>query len=224
MPESTPTPGKRREPSGSSPTIQTSERFNSATHLVGAVAAVIGTAVLIVTAARDGDPWKLAGFAIYGLSLVLLYSSSTLYHAAQGSWKKIFQKLDHLAIYVLIAGSYTPFLLVPLRDSVGWPVFTVVWTLAAAGMLIEFLPGDKRRVLPLILYLGMGWLAISISGPMLESLTAAGFAWVVAGGLLYTGGVVFYALDHRHRYAHGVWHLFVLAGSASHFIAVIGFV
>lgn len=212
------------QPGAPDSSVQTSEWFNSVTHLIGAIAAVIGTAVLIAVAFRDGDPWKIAGFSIYGLSLVLLYSSSTLYHTVQGRWKRIFQKMDHLAIYILIAGSYTPFLLVPLRDSVGWPVFAMVWTLAAAGMLIEFLPGDKKRIIPLILYLGMGWLAISISGPMLDSLSPAGFAWVVTGGLLYTGGVVFYALDHRHRYAHGVWHLFVLAGSASHYFAVIGYV
>lgn len=204
--------------------IQTSERFNSVTHLVGAIAAIIGTAILIVTAAQEGDPWRILGFTIYGGSLVALYLSSTLYHALEGRLKMIFKKADHLAIYALIAGSYTPFLLVSLRESVGWPIFTVIWTLAAVGMLVEFIPGDKRRLIPLFLYLGMGWMALSLTKHLFEALTPAGFFWLILGGVFYTGGVAFYIFDHKFRYFHGVWHLFVLFGSASHYVVMFNYV
>lgn len=204
--------------------VETSERFNMLTHLIGAAAAVVGTILLVITAIEESDPWKITGFAIYGISLVLLYMASTLYHAFTGKLKGFFKKVDHLAIYLLIAGSYTPFLLGPLRETVGWSVFITVWSLVLVGFVVEFLPWDKRRVIPLLLYLGMGWFAVFLAKPMLEALTMQGFLWVIAGGLFYTGGVAFYVFDHKHRYAHGVWHLFVLAGSTSHYVAILGYV
>lgn len=204
--------------------VETSERFNMLTHLVGTAAAIIGTILLIASGLEESDPWKVVGFSIYGVSLILLYMASTLYHTFTGKWKGFFKKVDHLAIYLLIAGSYTPFLLGPLRESVGWPVFITVWSLVGIGFIVEFLPWDKRRVIPLLLYLGMGWFAVFLAKPMMEALTMEGFLWVITGGLFYTGGVLFYIFDHTHRYAHGVWHLFVLAGSTSHYVAILGYV
>ena len=204
--------------------VETSERFNMLTHLVGTAAAIIGTILLIASGLEESDPWKVVGFSIYGVSLILLYMASTLYHTFTGKLKGFFKKVDHLAIYLLIAGSYTPFLLGPLRESVGWPVFITVWSLVGIGFIVEFLPWDKRRVIPLLLYLGMGWFAVLVAKPMMEALTLQGFLWVIAGGLFYTGGVLFYIFDHTHRYAHGVWHLFVLAGSTSHYVAILGYV
>lgn len=200
-----------------------SERLNRLTHLAGVIASFIGTIALVWIALREGDGWKLAGYCIYGASLMLLYLASTLYHTFEGRAKRVFKKIDHVAIYLLIAGSYTPFLLGVLRETVGWPVFVMVWTLALAGIIIEFLPGHPERTVSLFLYLGMGWFAVTLAGPMLEALTMEGFGWILAGGLLYTSGTVFYVLDHRHRYNHGIWHLFVLGGSASHFYAIAGF-
>lgn len=200
--------------------VETSERFNTITHLAGAAASVIGTLILIIASLEEADPWKIAGYSIYGASLSLLYLASTLYHAFQGKLKLFFKKVDHLAIYLLIAGSYTPFLLGPLRDTVGWSVFITVWSLAGLGFIVEFLPWDKKRILPVLLYLGMGWFALFLAKPMLVALTMKGFAWVITGGVLYTFGVAFYLFDHKHRYAHGVWHLFVLAGSVSHYVAI----
>ena len=201
--------------------VETSERFNTITHLLGASASVFGTLILLFIAIEESDPWKIVGYSIYGASLTLLYLASTLYHALNGKLKSFFKKVDHLAIYLLIAGSYTPFLLGPLRETIGWSVFITVWSLAGLGFIIEFIPWDKKRILPIILYLGMGWFAVFLAKPMVEALTLNGFMWIVAGGLLYTGGVAFYLFDHIHRYAHGVWHLFVLAGSVSHYIAII---
>jgi hemolysin III len=200
------------------------ERFNSLTHLLGAFGAVIGTAVLLLLAFEDGSPWKITSFSIYGGSLILLYTFSALYHYFHGKLKRIFQKLDHLAIYLLIAGSYTPFIMVTLRNDIGWSFFSFIWILAIIGMAIEFFPRKGKRILPVIIYLVMGWLAIIIAEPLWNALSFEGFSWLIAGGLLYTVGVVFYALSDTYRYAHGIWHLFVLGGSFSHFVTVYQYV
>jgi hemolysin III len=200
------------------------ERLNSISHLVGAVLAAAGTAVLIARAARDGDPWKIASFSIYGATLTLLFLSSTLYHSVRGRTKRIFQKLDHGAIYLLIAGTYTPFTLVTLRGPWGWSLFGTIWGLAAAGIAIDALHGTRRRIVPVVIYVLMGWLVVIAFRPLLAALPAAGFGWLLAGGVLYTAGILFYALDHRIRHGHGIWHLFVLGGGAAHFIAVAGYV
>ena len=193
-------------------------------HLVGAVLALAGSTVLVVLAAIGGDPWKVVAVSVYGAALVLMYSSSTLYHSMRGRAKDVLRKMDHQSIYLLIAGSYTPFCLVTLRGPWGWSLFGVVWGLAVAGSLQDLRPRNGARVLSIVIYLLMGWAAVVALLPMVDALGPAGFAWVASGGLLYTFGLVFYALDKRLNHAHGIWHLFVLAGSAAHFIAILIYV
>lgn len=200
------------------------EKFNAITHLVAAALALPGAIVLIVLAAIDGDAWKVVSVSIYGLTLVLLYTFSTLYHSLRGRAKSVLRKLDHQSIYLLIAGSYTPFCLVTLRGPWGWSLFGVVWGLALIGAVQELWPIGKERILSVVLYVVMGWVALLAVVPLLGVLGVAGFAWVAAGGLLYTLGIVFYALDTRLPWAHGVWHLFVLAGSAAHYVAILNYV
>jgi len=205
-------------------TMYYGERFNSGTHLTGAVLAAAGAAVLVVIAARLGDPWKIVSFSIYGFMLFALYALSTLYHSTRGKLKRVFQKLDHCSIYLLIAGTYTPFTLVALRGTWGWSLFWVIWGLAALGIAQEAWLGKGARVLSLVIYVLMGWLSVIAVKPLIAALTPAGFAWLAAGGLFYTGGIIFYALDERLRHGHGIWHLFVLAGSASHYLAILLYV
>lgn len=196
------------------------ERLNSITHLLGAVFALTGLVLLAVRAAFTGDPWKIVSAAIYGGTLVALYSVSALYHGLKGRAKSIFQKLDHTAIYLLIAGTYTPFTLVTLRGAWGWSLFGAVWGLAAAGILQDLLLKRRRNILSVVLYLVMGWLIVLAARPITLALSGEGMRWLVTGGLFYTIGVVFYALDKKSSYSHGIWHLFVMAGSASHYIAI----
>jgi hemolysin III len=200
------------------------ERFNSISHLIGAVMALSGATVLVVVASRLGDPWKIVSFTLYGVSLVSLYTFSTLYHSLRHRAKAVFRRLDHLAIYLLIAGSYTPFALVTLRGGWGWSLLGVVWGLAAIGMALEFLPRRGTRVLPVVIYMAMGWLALIASGPLWRSLPWEGFNLLIGGGALYSLGVVFYARGATLRWAHGIWHLFVLAGSISHFLVIYFYV
>ncbi len=200
------------------------EKFNALTHLVGAMLALAGSIVLIVLAALDGDPWKLGSVSIYGVTLVLLYSFSAAYHSLRGRAKNILRRLDHHSIYLLIAGSYTPFCLVTLRGPWGWSLLAVVWGLAALGTLQELRPKRGARTLSLVIYIVMGWVALVALVPLLQALGPAGFAWVVAGGLLYTTGIVFFVLDTRLTHAHGIWHLFVIAGSAAHYVAILQYV
>ena len=200
------------------------EWFNSISHLIGTVAATIGSTVLVVLAIRQGDPWKIVSFSIYGTALVLLYVLSTLYHSLSGKAKHIFRKLDHYAIYLLIAGTYTPFTLVTLRGIWGWSLFIIIWGLAVLGIVLDSLPREGKRIFPVVIYLLMGWLALIALDPLLRVLPLTGLAWLVAGGLCYTVGIIFYALDKRLRHAHGVWHLFVLAGSLSHYLAILFYV
>lgn len=200
------------------------EKLNAWTHLVGAVLAVAGAIVLVVRATLDGDPWKVVSVSIYGLTLVLLYSFSALYHSFRGRAKDILRALDHQGIYLLIAGSYTPFCLVTLRGPWGWSLFGVVWALAVIGGLQERWPMGKARILSLVIYLLMGWVVVVALVPLLQTLGTAGFLWLAAGGVFYTSGIVFYALDTRLTHAHGVWHLFVMAGSAAHYVAILCYV
>ncbi len=197
------------------------ERFNSVTHAVGTAAAALGGALLVVVAARTGDVWKIVGISVYALMLLLLYLTSTLYHSARGVTKEVLRRLDHCAIYLTIAGTYTPFTLVTLRGAVGWTMFCVVWSLALLGIAQELWYPRQRRILSLAIYLLMGWLAAGYAGPLVDALGGTGFAWLAAGGVFYTAGIVFYANDHRVRHGHGIWHLFVLAGSICHYIAVL---
>ncbi|MEZ5562211.1 MAG: hemolysin III family protein [Gammaproteobacteria bacterium] len=200
------------------------ERFNSISHLVGAGLALAGAIVLITMAARLGDPWKIVSFSIYGTMLVALYVFSTVYHSVRGRAKAILRKLDHCAIYLLIAGTYTPFALVSLRGTWGWWLLGIVWSLALFGIAQELWLGNRTRVLSLILYVLMGWLALVAVVPLWHALTPPGFAWLLAGGALYTGGLVFYATDHRLRHGHGVWHLCVVSGSGCHFCTILFYV
>ena len=200
------------------------ERLNAYTHLAGALLSLAGAVVLIVLGILKQDAWKIVSFAIYGASLVLLYSASTLYHSTRGRLKAFFRKLDHTAIYLLIAGSYTPFTLVTLRGPWGWWLFGVIWVLAALGIAQEFWLGKRTRVLSMIIYVLMGWIALVAVMPLVDSLSPAGFAWLAAGGLAYTSGIVFYVYDEKHTHWHGIWHLFVVAGSALHYIAILLYV
>ncbi|MFM2449624.1 MAG: hypothetical protein RIS44_2074 [Pseudomonadota bacterium] len=199
------------------------ERFNSFTHLTGLVLAVAGAALLITKSSLQGDAWKIVGSSIFSASMVLLYGASSLYHSVRGEAKKVLVKLDHCAIYLLIAGTYTPFALVTLRGPWGWSLFGVVWGLAVLGIVKELCFGrDRFPSVPL--YLAMGWLAVVAAVPLVRELPGAGLVWLIAGGLFYTAGILFYANDERWRHAHGIWHLFVLAGTACHYMAVLLYV
>ena len=200
------------------------EKFNTITHLVGSMAALIGLVVLIVTSSRQGDVLPLVSVTIYGTTLALLYISSTLYHSLRGNAKNVFQKLDHLAIYLLIAGTYTPFALITLGKTWGWVIFGLVWGLAILGIILELLPQKSNRLIPLIIYLTMGWLIIIAIKPLIQALGMVGFGWLLLGGLAYTFGVIFYVYDESVRHFHGIWHLFVLAGSTIQYFTVFNYV
>ncbi len=200
------------------------ERFNAWTHLVGAVLACVGAVWLLVLASLDGEPRKIVSVAIYGMTLVLLYSISTLYHSLRGRAKVVLRKLDHLSIYLLIAGSYTPFCLVTLYGPWGWSLFGVVWGLALVGMLQEIKPRSEARVLSIVIYALMGWIVLVAVKPLLAALGTAGFTWLAGGGVLYTVGIIFFVYDGRFLHWHGIWHLFVMAGSLMHFVAVLFYV
>ncbi len=209
---------KKREFFGTD--LRKAERFSSISHMVGATAALLGLVVLVAAAAQEKDPIKIVSFTIYGASLLALYTASALYHTLTGKGKRWFREFDHLAIYLLIAGTYTPFTLVTLRGAWGWSLFGVVWGLAVIGMLLEWKGGDSRRIIPVVLYLLMGWLVVVAVKPLMQALPVAGLTWLLAGGLCYTAGISFYALDKRVWYFHGVWHLFVLGGSICHYLTV----
>jgi hemolysin III len=200
------------------------ERFNSITHTVGAALAAIGGTLLIVQAARSGDAWKIVSCSIYAATLLILYLTSTLYHSLQGRAKDVLRQLDYCAIYLLIAGSYTPFTLVSLRGPWGWTLFGVVWGLAMIGIVQELLFAKGARVLSLLIYVAMGWVGVIGARPLIDALGWNGFMWLAVGGVVYTLGIAFFVTDHKWRYGHGVWHLFVLGGSACHFGAVLLYV
>jgi hemolysin III len=200
------------------------EWFNSISHLIGAALALIGLVLLVVSTAHQGDPWKIVSLSIYGTALLALYTFSTLYHSLKGKTKNVFHKLDHLAIYLLIAGTYTPFSLITLRGSWGWSIFGAVWSLAVAGIILDALPRKGQRILPVIIYIFMGWLIIIALRPLLRNLEMTGFILLLSGGVFYTVGVIFYVLDKKVRYFHGIWHLFVLAGSIIHYFTVLLYV
>ena len=204
------------------------EKLNSISHLVGAVLALIGLGALLTIAIQLRDPWIITSFTVFGLSLVLLYTMSTLYHSFHPpQLKDLFQLLDHVAIYLLIAGTYTPYMLVSLRDGNGFLTLGIIWMFALAGILSEvFLSGRLVKIGQMIIFLGMGWACAFDFASLRAVLPEAGLWWLTLGGLAYSGGVVFYVLDLMNRltHAHGVWHFFVLTGSACHFISVIGYV
>jgi len=200
------------------------EILNTVTHIVGAVLALAGLVVLVVSASLKGDVWRIVSFSVYGATLLLLYSSSALYHGTNGRIKNILRVVDHQAIYLLIAGTYTPFTLVPLRGAWGWSLFGVVWGLAALGIVLDTIHNKGPRIAQLIIYLLMGWLITIALGPLLRALPFWGVGCLIIGGLFYTSGVIFYVMDKRFSYFHGIWHLFVLAGSLCHYFAVLIYV
>ncbi len=196
------------------------ELVNSLTHGVGLVASLGGTAFLVVTAARYGGPRAVTAVSVYGASLIALYLASTLYHAVRGPRAKHrMEILDHAAIFLLIAGTYTPIALVALGGGWGWTMFGVVWGLAALGIVFKaFFTGRFHR-LSTFLYLGLGWTAVAAVKPLVDRVPAWALVWLLAGGVAYTAGTVFYH-NRRLRYAHAVWHVFVLAGSVCHYLAI----
>ena len=204
------------------------EKLNSISHLVGAVLALVGLGALLTVGVQSGDPWVLASFTVFGITMVLLYTMSTLYHSFHPpGLKKLFQLFDHISIYLLIAGTYTPYMLVSLRAGNGIPIMGVVWGLAGLGILSEvFLSGRAVKVGQLAIYLGMGWACSFDMDNLRAALSVTAFDWLLAGGLAYTGGVLFYVLDKMGKlpHSHGLWHLFVLAGSMCHFVSIIGYV
>ena len=199
------------------------EVANSITHGVGAALSVAGLVTMVVTAARRGTTSHVVACAVFGVSLVLLYLSSALYHAlTNGRAKRVFRILDHASIYVLIAGSYTPFTMVTLRGVWGWALFGTVWTLALMGIVFKCFFTGRLHALSTTVYILMGWIAVVAIRPLLQALPWPGFLLLLAGGLFYTLGVAFFA--SRREYAHAIWHLFVLAGSVCHFLAVYRYV
>lgn len=194
------------------------EVANAVTHGLGAALGVVGLVVLVVRAAELGDPWRVTAFAIYGATLVALYLASTLYHGIPfAGAKRVFQRLDHAAIYLLIAGSYTPLLLVTLRGPTGWTFLGLVWGVALAGCALECFASARWRRLSLVGYLALGWTSVLLVRPILAHLPPGGVALLVGGGVAYTAGVAFY-LWRRLPYGHAIWHLFVLGGSVCHFL------
>ena len=200
------------------------EKFNAWTHLVGAILATIGAVWMLVVATMSGDIWKIISVAVYGVALVMLYSASTVYHSVRGRAKVIMQKVDHFSIYLLIAGSYTPFCLVTLHGTWGWTLFGIVWALAIIGILQEIKPRSEARVMSIVIYAVMGWIVLVAVNPLVAALGMTGFIWLALGGVFYTVGIIFFALDTKVRHFHGVWHLFVIAGSLLHFVAISRYV
>ena len=200
------------------------EVAHSVTHGIGLLAAVAGLVVLLYLAAGTGDPWRITACAIYATTLVLLYAASTLYHALSATRaRRVLRVLDHSAIFLLIAGTYTPFALVSLRGPWGWTLLVIVWGLAVLGVTAKAVFGARWPIISTALYIGMGWVVVVAVRPLVQHVPPAGIAWLLAGGLAYTGGVVFYAWT-RLRYSHAIWHVFVLAGSVCHYIAVVLYV
>ena len=201
--------------------LSAEELANSLTHGVGLALSIAGFMVLVVLAAMRGSAWRIVSCAVYGSTLICLYTASTVYHGIRSRrLKRILRVCDHSAIYLLIAGTYTPFLLVNLRGSWGWSLFAIIWGLAMAGILFKVWFVEHFSVLSTALYLLMGWLALLAIKPMLHSVPPRGLLWLLAGGLLYTVGVVFYAWK-KVPYNHAIWHGFVLAGSTCHYFAVL---
>ena len=204
------------------------EKLNSISHLVGAVFSLIALGALLTVSLQVGDPQVIIGFNVFGVTLVLLYTMSALYHGVRRpELKSLFKVLDHIAIYLLIAGTYTPFTLVGMDNESGDQILGIVWGLAIIGIASElFLSGRAIKVCQIIIYLGMGWACSVDLGGVREALPAMGFFWLFWGGIAYTVGIVFYLIDNLNwlTHAHGIWHLFVLTGSVCHFIGIIAYV
>jgi hemolysin III len=197
------------------------EIFNSITHGIGTVLSIAGLAVLVFYASMYGNALHIVTCSIFGASLILLYSCSTLYHSFSNiKLKRFFQKLDHSAIYVLIAGTYTPFSLVFIKGTAGWVMFSAVWTMAVAGIIFKFTCMSRISRISSALYIMMGWTCIFAMNKVVQALSTEALVYLVLGGVLYTSGVIFFAWD-KLKFNHGIWHLFVMSGSTFHFFAIL---
>ena len=191
---------------------------------MGVFLSFIGVSLLLTTAFQKDDLWKIICFSVYGAALILLYGVSTIYHSVKGPKKDFFRLLDYISIYILIAGTYTPFTLLTLRGFWGWSLFILIWLLAIVGITQEILIGKKTRRYSLILYPLMGWIIVLAAQPLWERLSTAGMIWLAGGGLAYTFGIIFFLLDEKIKHFHGVWHIFVMLGSFSQFICLYNYV
>jgi hemolysin III len=200
---------------------QGEELANTISHGIGLLFAIIATPILLIAAVRYGSAWNAVGVSVFAASMVTLYLASTLYHAiTHGRAKRFFRMMDHSAIFLLIAGTYTPFTLGVLRGPWGWTLLVLVWSLAIIGLTMKAVFRHRFAWLSVVLYLAMGWLIVIAAPEVLHRVPLSGLVWIIAGGIAYTGGVGFYAA-HRVRYAHFAWHLFVIAGTTCHFFAVL---
>lgn len=198
------------------------EIANSISHGIGLIAALVATPFLVMDAARRGDAGYIIGVSIFAATMVLLYLSSTIYHALPtGKAKRVFRIIEHSAIFLLIAGTYTPFTLGVLRGAWGWTLFGLVWGIALIGVALKAFERMSHPVISTGLYLLMGWLIVIAADPMYERVPLSGLLWLVAGGVAYTAGVAFFVADSRLRYGHFIWHLFVMTGTACHYFAVL---
>lgn len=211
---------RRRKPGSGDQTLR-EEVVNSITHGIGAALATAGLVVLVTVAAQRGDAWRITGLSIYGATLILLYLASTLYHAFQNPrLKRYFRIMDHSAIFLLIAGTYTPVVLGPMRGPWGWSLFGVIWGLAVAGIVMKVMLIGRLKRISVLIYVAMGWVVLIAVKPILSALPAGLLVWLLVGGLCYTLGVVFYAAK-RIPYHHAIWHLFVLGGSVCHYFGML---
>lgn len=196
------------------------EIFNSITHGTGVLLSIAGLVLLVTFASMQGDAWKIVSFSIYGFSLILLYMISTMYHLIRSNrLKKVFQILDHSSIYLLIAGTYTPLLLVGLKGTLGWTLFGIIWGLAVTGIILKFYFINRSELLTSVVYILMGWIIIFALKPLIISISFSGFIWLLAGGISYTAGVLFFLWDSL-QFQHPIWHLFVMGGSICHFFSI----
>ena len=201
------------------------ETANYLTHLPGALASIACCAVLVIKAVESGDPYRIASFLVFGLSLIILYWASTLYHFVMSDkWKIRLRYCDHISVYILIAGSYTPFSLVTLRQGSGWIIFGTIWAIAALGTAIKILKFDGFFKLGLFFFIGMGWVIVFAMKDLIKYLSTRGLYWITIGGLAYTIGTFFFSKDEQVPYYHAIWHLYVLLGSFCHFICVYYYV
>lgn len=200
------------------------EIFNAVSHGAGALLSIAGCVILIVFSAIHGDAYSVVSSAIYGASLIILYTMSTLYHSITNvTAKKVFRVLDHSTIFILIAGTYTPYTLVTLRGAVGWTLFGLVWGAAAFGIVLNAISIERFKKVSMICYILMGWAIVAAARPLYQNLDKGGLILLVAGGILYTVGIIFYAMK-KHKYMHSVWHLFVFGGSVLHYFSILLYV
>jgi len=203
------------------------EKLNSITHLIGAILALIGFGALLTIAFQEYNWRIIVSFIVFGTTLIMLYTMSTLYHSFHPpKLKKLFQKLDHVSIYLLIAGTYTPYMLLTLQDNGGILMLALVWGLAVIGLLVDVLVVKRIEWLQIVIYLAMGWICVFKYSALQIAISGAGINWLTIGGIAYTVGIIFYVLDDltKMKHAHGIWHLFVLVGSISHFISIAFYV